>query len=129
MGFAIIPLFVLISSGFISGTTNGTSGFILKCELLSITVTPAFAAIGAYFSLTDPPAENSAILISLPSNEFSFNSSTVYFLPQYSTSDPADFFELNKYNLSIGKFFSLKTFNIILPTSPVAPTTATLTFI
>ena len=47
IGLAIIPLFHLTSSGFTSGITSGTSGSIRHCELLSTTVTPLDAAIGA----------------------------------------------------------------------------------
>ena len=36
-GFAIIPLLLAISSGFTSGTTNGTSGSIRQALLLSTT--------------------------------------------------------------------------------------------
>src|SRR4030067_603089 len=37
LGFAIIPLCFITAPGLTSGTTNGTSGFILNAELLSIT--------------------------------------------------------------------------------------------
>ncbi len=102
------------------------SSFILQKELLSITVTPFLDAIGANFSEIVPPAENKAISISLLKDS-SFNSSTVYSFPINSTFCPADFLEENKYKLLIGKSLSFNTSNIVLPTIPVAPTTAKLT--
>ena len=74
LGFAMIPLCHFKSSGLTSGTTSGTSGSILHALELSITTTPFDAAIGANFSLVEPPAEKRAMSMSL-SNEFSFNSS------------------------------------------------------
>lgn len=53
----------------------GTSLSILHALLLSTTVTPCSAAMGAYFSLMLPPAEKRAMSMSL-SKECSFNSST-----------------------------------------------------
>ena len=88
LGLAMMPLFHLMSSGLTSGTTRGTSGSILHALELSITTTPLDAAIGANFSLVEPPAENSAISISL-SKEFSVNSSITYSLPMNVTLEPA----------------------------------------
>ena len=64
LGLAIMPLCHFTSSGFTSGTTNGTCSSILKAELLSIAVTPLDAAIGTNFSLIDPPAAKKAMSIS-----------------------------------------------------------------
>ena len=61
-------------------------------------------------------------------NEVSFNSSTIYSLPQNITLEPADLEEENKNRFSIGKFLSSNTFKNVLPTIPVAPTIATFTF-
>ena len=88
LGFAMIPLFHLISSGLTSGTTRGTSGSILHALELSTTTTPLEAAMGANFSLVEPPAEKSAMSISL-SNEFSVSSSMIYSLPINSIFCPA----------------------------------------
>ena len=74
----MIPFLIsFTASGFTSGTISGTSGSILHCAELSTTIIPLEAAIGANFSLVAPPAENSAILISFPSNAVSVNSSTM----------------------------------------------------
>ena len=72
-GLAMIPLFFSISSELTSGTTSGTSLSILKALLLSITITPLDAAIGAYFLDTSPPAQNMA-KSNPSSNDFSFGS-------------------------------------------------------
>ena len=69
----MIPLFFSISSELTSGTTSGTSLSILKALLLSITITPLDAAIGAYFLDTSPPAQNMA-KSNPSSNDFSFGS-------------------------------------------------------
>ena len=45
-----------IEAKLTSGIINGTSSFILKKLLLSITIQPFFAAFGAYFSATFEPA-------------------------------------------------------------------------
>ncbi len=64
-GLAIIPLFFNASSGFTSGTTNGTSLSILNAEELSTTTAPALTADGANSFDLDAPAENNAISIFL----------------------------------------------------------------
>ena len=48
------------ASGFTSGMTNGIFSWYLNCEVLSITIAPALAAIGANCSDTDAPAEKKA---------------------------------------------------------------------
>ena len=91
-GLAMMPLFHAMSCGFTSGTTRGTSLSILHWLLLSTTVTPWAAAIGANFSLVDPPAEKRAISIGL-SKECSVSSSTVYSFPLNVSVFPADFLD------------------------------------
>ena len=60
----------VVNVGLISGTTKGILESILKADELSITTAPASTAIGAYFLLTEPQAEKSAI--SIPLKLFSF---------------------------------------------------------
>src|SRR6056297_1072126 len=98
-GLAIMPLFQEMSSAFTSGTTRGTSGSILHALLLSTTVTPLDAAIGANFLLVSPPAENSAMSMSL-SKEFSLSSSTVYVSPLQVRILPADLADAKRYRFS-----------------------------
>ncbi len=116
-----------IASGFTSGTTNGTSESILKCELLSTTITPFEAAIGAYFALMSPPAENRAMSISR-SNDVSVNSSTIISTPLHLTFVPAERLEAKQKISLYGKSLSSNTFKNVLPTIPVAPTMAIFTF-
>ena len=125
LGLAIIPLFHKISSGFTSGTTNGTFSSILKALLLSITIHPLDAAIGAKCFEVSPPAEN--IAKSNPSSkEESVNSWAIYSFPINWSLVPADFFEQNSLYSKFGRFFSSRTFRAVLPTNPVAPTIASL---
>ena len=62
-GLAIIFLFLKfsISSGFTSGTISGISSSYLKYDVLSITIEPFSAAVGANFFDTSEPAENREI--------------------------------------------------------------------
>lgn len=113
-------LFHVISSGFTSGTTNGTFSSILNAELLSTTIQPFEAAIGAYFLEVSPPAEK--IAKSNPSsNEFSVSSLIMYCLPKKSTVLPLELEEAKSLYSAIGSFFSSKTLRAVLPTRPVAP--------
>ena len=49
LGLEIIFLFLKFfkASGLTSAITNGTSGSVRKCEVLSITIHPCLAALGA----------------------------------------------------------------------------------
>ena len=109
---------------FTSGTTNFLVGSIRHAEELSITVIPASANFGAHSCEVLPPAENKA----MPGFKLiaSVIETTGYFLPLNSTILPIDLSEATGINSSIGKFRSASTCNILLPTRPVAPTTATL---
>ena len=124
LGFAIILSFAVNSLALISGTTNLIEGSILQADELSITVVPTAANFGAHSKDVLPPAENKAIsafistAVCIPT--------TLYFFPPNSISFPTDFSEATGINSDTGKFLSAKTFNIISPTIPVAPTTAIL---
>ena len=125
-GFAMIPLWLFTASGLTSGTTNGTSGSILKALELSTTTAPAFAATGANSLLMPAPALNKAISMSL--NEFFVSSSTSHNLPQNSNFLPLERPEARSRMFLIGNFLCSRTFINSPPTMPVAPTIATLYF-
>jgi N-glycosylase/DNA lyase len=127
LGLAMIPLWFSKAVGLTSGTTKGTPGSILHALLLSTTMQPFEAAIGAKILLLDAPAENNAISNPL-SKEVSVNSSTITVLPLNCISLPFDLAEAKTAISSIGKSLSSSTFNMVLPTIPVAPTTANLIF-
>ena len=123
LGLAMILSFLVRILAFTSGTTNGILGSILQALELSITTVPTAANFGAHSFEVDPPAEKiatagffeiaSSMLIT--SNSLSLN---FIFLP-------TDFSEATGYNSVTGKFLSANTSNILVPTNPVAPTTAT----
>src|SRR6476620_11994040 len=123
LGLAMILSSAFNTSAFTSGTTSGFEGSILQAEELSITVIPAAANLGAHSSDVLPPAENRAT--------FGFAAiasvmlTTLYFFPLNSTSLPTDLSEATGINSVTGKFLSANTCNILEPTNPVAPTTAT----
>ena len=115
LGFAIIFLFLYSSnaSGLTSGTTNGTSGSILKKEVLSITIQPFSPAIGAQTSDTLEPAEKRAISTSEKSN-FSTSCTFKTWSPKL-TSLPTDLLEAKAKILFIGNeyFYNGKKINIL----------------
>ena len=122
-GLAIILSSLVRTFAFTSGTTNFFVGSIRHAEELSITVIPAAANFGARSSEVPPPAENKA-----RSGFAAIASSAeiiVYFFPLNSISLPIDFSEATGNNSVTGKFLSSSICNILLPTKPVAPTTAT----
>src|SRR5579871_1076310 len=122
-GLAIILSSFVNASALISGTTNFFVASILHAEELSITVIPAAANFGAHSSDVPPPAENKA------TSGFAAIASvaltTLNFFPLNSTSLPMDLSEATGNNSVTGKFLSASTCNILVPTNPVAPTTAT----
>src|SRR3990170_5490362 len=122
-GFAMILSSLVNASALISGTTNFLPGSILHAEELSITVMPASANFGAHSSEVLPPAEKIATwgFAAIASVMLT----TLYFFPLYSTSLPTDLSEATGINSVTGKFLSASTCNILVPTNPVAPTTAT----
>ncbi|MNE80758.1 hypothetical protein D3C80_1773580 [compost metagenome] len=93
---------------------------------LSITVVPTSAKRGASANEVLPPAENNAIsgLIEIAVSMFT----TAYFLPLNVISLPTLFSEATGINSVNGKLRSSNTFNITVPTRPVAPTTAIFIF-
>src|SRR6266487_1105353 len=79
-GLTTIPLGILRrASAFTSGTTSGTSGSMRQALELSITIAPAFAAIGLDSRLTEAGVLDRAI--SMPTNASGRISSTMYFFP------------------------------------------------
>src|SRR5215207_431078 len=123
LGFAIILSSFVSASALISGTTNFFAGSILQAEELSITVIPASANFGAHSREVLPPAEKIATLGFAAIASVMLT--TLYFFPLYSTSFPTDLSEATGINSVNGKFLSASTCNILVPTNPVAPTTAT----
>ena len=111
------------TSAFTSGTTSFLVGSMRQALELSITVIPAAANNGASSKEVLPPAEKiatfglAAIASAYPT--------MVYFLPLNSTCLPIDFSEATGIISVTGKFLSANTCNILVPTKPVAPTTAT----
>ena len=67
----MIPLCLLMSSGFTSGTTSGTSGSIRKVLELSITIAPRLTASGANVLEMEPPANKAISIFSKESAEAS----------------------------------------------------------
>src|SRR6187402_2845716 len=122
-GFAMILSFFVKISALISGTTSGFVGSILQALELSITVMPASANFGAHSSDVLPPAEKIATagFAAIPSVMLT----TLYFFPLNSTSLPTLLSDATGINSVTGKFLSARTCNILVPTNPVAPTTAT----
>ena len=84
------------TEAFTSGTIKGTLSCILKCEVLSITRQPAFAALGANSADTLPPGEKRPICTLEKSN--SARSSTINSSPLNSIACPFDREDANKYN-------------------------------
>ena len=85
----------MASSKFTSGTINGTLSSILKALLLSITIHPFEAAIGAKCFDVSAPAEKSA-KSNFSSNEESVSSLTIKSVFKNFNLVPADFLEENK---------------------------------
>src|SRR4026209_1274166 len=127
LGLAMILSVFVNASAFISGTTSFFVASILQAEELSITVIPASANFGAHSSEVLPPAEKSATagFAAIASGILT----TLYFFPLNSTSLPTDFSEATGTKSVTGKFLSANTCNILVPTNPVAPTTATFMLI
>ena len=93
---------------------------------MSITFVPTAANFGAHSKEVSPPAENKAI--SGCKATASSKVTTVNSLPLYDNFFPADLAEATGISSVIGKLRSSNTFNITVPTIPVAPTTATFIF-
>src|ERR1700683_5346011 len=125
-GLAIILSKIVKASALISGTINFFVASILHADELSITVIPAAANLGAHSKDVPPPAENNANagFAEIASTKLT----TLYFFPLNSTSFPTDLSEATGNNYVTGNFLSSSICNIFVPTSPVAPTTATFIF-
>ena len=89
-----------------------------------MTVAPRFAAAGASAVEVSPPALNSAM--STPSNASGVAWRTVWTVPATSTSVPALRSLASSRSSVNGKARSTSRRVIVLPTRPVAPTTATV---
>src|SRR5688572_8562703 len=126
LGLAMILSFLVSTSAFTSGTTSFLVGSMRQADELSMTVMPASANLGAHSRLVLPPAEKRATagLAAIASVILA----TLYFFPLYSTSLPTDFSEATGISSVTGKFLSASICNILVPTKPVAPTTATFIF-
>ena len=85
---------------------------------------PACAAHGANLALIDPPAEKRPI--STQSKDDSLSSRTGYSFPLNSSVRPEDLPEASSTISLTGNDLRSRTLIIMLPTAPVAPTTATL---
>ena len=111
------------SSALISGTTSFLVGSMRQADELSMTVMPAAAKAGAHSVEVPPPAEKSAtaglrsMAVCMPT--------TLYCFPLKVTSLPTDLSEATGISSVTGKSLSSRTCNILVPTKPVAPTTAT----
>src|SRR6185503_9594102 len=125
-GFAMIPLWVAIFSGLISGTTSGTVGSIRYADELSTMIVPASRAAFANFFVVALPAEKSPICT--PAKLLSVSSSTCSGLPRKSSDLPAERADANSRSCESGNLRCLRQRISSTPTAPVAPTTATTGF-
>src|SRR3954447_20075933 len=89
-----------------------------------MTVAPRSAASGASSREGPAPAENRAM--STPVNASPVASPTGYDRPSISTVPPAERAEASRRSSPTGNSRSLRTWIIVRPTTPVAPTTATV---
>src|ERR1035437_1416920 len=105
-------------------TTSGIPGSIRHAFELSITVQPCATACGASSRETSAPAENSAM--STPSKASGVASCTATGRPATGTVIPAERPDARSRSSAIGKARSSRTEIIVRPTTPVAPTTATV---
>ena len=95
--------------------------------MLSITIDPDFVAFGTNFLDTIEPGEDKTISVFLKLN-FSKSSTVISLSSPYVSFVPSDLFEASAWRFLIGKLLWSKIFRISLPTFPVAPTTAKLSF-
>ena len=123
-GFAMMPRWLAIASGLISGITRGTAGSIRKAEELSTTTAPALAAMGPNSFDNDPPALKNAI--SIPAKLSLVISSTSISRPAKVILFPRDRADASKRRLASGKGRSSRHRRNSTPTAPVAPAIAIL---
>ena len=122
LGFEMTPLCFLTSSGFISGTTSGTSGSRRKALELSTNTAPA-----AFISSTKRSAMSFSAAPRTMSRPLKFSaqaSTTVW----PSMTLPAEFLLASRRSSATGKLLSASIFIISWPTAPVAPRIPTLYF-
>ena len=124
LGLAMIPSCASRSSGLTWLTTSGMPGSIRQALELSMTVQPRAAACGASSRDVPPPAEKRAM--STPSKASGVASATSTWRPSNGSVDPAERAEASSRISPIGKPRSSRTVAIVRPTTPVAPTTATV---
>ena len=123
-GLAMMPSCASRSSGLTWLTTSGTFGSIRQADELSMTVAPRLAASGASAFEVSPPALNSAM--STPSKDAGVASATVCATPPTSMTRPTDRPDASRRSSPIGNSRSSSVRIIVPPTTPVAPTTATV---
>ena len=123
LGLAMMPSWSPASSGFTCDTTRGMPGSMRHCDELSMTTAPRATASGASTLETSPPAENSAM--STPSKASAVASWTAHSRPPKLTERPLAR-EASGRSSPTGMPRSASTVIIVCPTSPVAPTTATV---
>jgi hypothetical protein len=99
-------------------------GSILQWDELSMTTAPFLAASGARASLTDPPAENSAM--STPLKASGSAKVTGTWTPLYSMVSTNDLLDAKRLKFLMGKFLYFNTVSIYIPTFLIVPNTATL---
>src|ERR1700722_7147848 len=123
LGLAMILSAAVNTSALSSGTTSFFVGSILQAEELSITVMPAAANFGAHSREVPPPAEKIAIPGFARIASVALTTDHSLFLNRSFL--PTDFSEATGISSVTGNFLSANTSSILVPTSPVAPTTAT----
>ncbi len=123
-GLAMIPSWPSRSCGLTCETTSGMVGSIRQADELSMTVAPRAAAAGARSREMSAPALKRAI--STPSKASGTASAISMVWPRTDTVRPADRPEASRRNSPTGKSRSPRTWIIVRPTTPVAPTTATV---
>src|SRR5262249_38056356 len=124
-GLATMPLGIRRSaSALTSGTTSGTSGSMRQALELSMTIAPAFAAIGLVSRLTDAGVLDRTV--STPGKAAGRIGSTGYDFPLNVIDLPALRWEARNLMDFNGRLCSATTCRITSPTTPVAPTIATL---
>ena len=126
LGLAMIPSCHARSSGLTWDTTSGTSGSIRQALELSTTTQPRLAASGASSLEVPPPAEKMAM--SMPSKASGVASSTVMSRPATVMVVPAERADARRRSSVYGNRFSVRTWIMVRPTAPVAPTTATMSW-
>ncbi len=124
LGLAMIQSSAVSTSALISGTTSFLSGSIRQQEELSTTRQPAAAKRGASSREAAAPAEKIASdgRRAMASSALT----TVQGSPRKTTVFPTDRSEATGISSSTGNCLSSRTWIIRVPTSPVAPTTATI---